>query len=499
MKCKYCESTWDTTAQVKKCPFCGKNLDENTEYTISSALAKVVEDCGLEILCNSRKITAYIMDYVKGDERNKKLFRIAGNVGVFNLLYEAKIDKGQAELLIGKSLKILEEEAFLSTENAVHIMKILTEGLALGFLKIDDRNENIEIEILHYAEEDKQINIWEEYKKQYQELQGKEDNKAAVMGIGGAGLNFINRMRMDNQFLGIDFIGVNTDKQELQLCRAQKLLLVGEKITLGLGTGAKYEIAEKAFEEDEHKIKALLKGIDILFIICGIGGGTGAGGIPIVANIAKQMGILTIAIVMKPFRFEAKIRHQNANHSLEQLKKNAGVVIAISNDVSLKFREAKTMPDALKMIDEVCGKVIKGIINSVNYNSIKNISLDELQKITAKREPAYVGVGTAKGKDKIKDALNSALNSPWLENLTYNVSKIFIHLSGDIMESDIEKVKCYVREQIGDISIISSACREENEYREVSIVLIMFEANEKFNIKSSIKLNSLKIPDFLKK
>lgn len=137
MKCRYCGSTWDTAVQVKTCPFCGKNLYENIEYTIASALAKVVEDCGLEMLHNSRKITAYIMDYVKGDERNKKLLRIAGNAGVFDLLYEAKMneDKGKQELLIGKALKALEEEAFLSTENAIHIMGILAEGLSVEFVR----------------------------------------------------------------------------------------------------------------------------------------------------------------------------------------------------------------------------------------------------------------------------------------------------------------------------------------------------------------------------
>lgn len=149
MKCKYCESTWDTTIQVKKCPFCGKNLYENTDYTISSALAKVVEDCGLEILCNSGKLTAYIMDYVKGDERNKKLFRIAGNTGVLNLLYEAKVskDKIHQESLITKSLKLLEEEAFLSTENAMNIVKILVKGLELDF-KGKETDKNIKETLL---------------------------------------------------------------------------------------------------------------------------------------------------------------------------------------------------------------------------------------------------------------------------------------------------------------------------------------------------------------
>lgn len=478
----------------------------NNIKLLSIAINKIIEIKGTDCFKNATIFCAILDDLVPQLVTERKIFRRVINDKMLEELGELKnIEESKSDYSWSKIERKLKDEYGLREEWS-HIitqsfLEAYKQNINGGSKKTGAENKCMKqknSEILHYAEEDKQINIWAEYKEQSQELQGKEEIKVAVMGIGGAGLNFINRM--ENQFPGIDFIGVNTDKQELQLCRAQKLLLVGEKITLGLGTRAKYEIAEKAFEEDEHKIKVLLKGIDILFIICGIGGGTGAGGTPVVTNIAKQMGILTIAIVMKPFRFEVRMRHQNASHSFEQLKKSAGMVIAISNDVSLEVVDAKTtMPDALKMIDEVSCQTIKGIINSINYNSIKNISFEELRRIMTRGEVAYVGNGTAKGNDKIEEALDNALNSPWLEKLTYNVSKVFIHLSGNIMQSDIEKAKCYIQEQVGDINIIASACYEENKYNEVSIVLIVFEKDEKYNIKSSVKLNDFKLPDFLKK
>ena len=185
MKCNHCGSTWDTAVQIKTCPFCGKNLYENKDYTIASALTKVVKDSGFDILHDSRKITAYIMDYVKGNERDKKLLRIAGNAGVFDLLYDAKMneDKAQQSLIIGKALKVLEEEAFLSSENAIHITEILAEGLSIEFARIDmDKSDNKNEYVVHKDDkstvqiEQKTINltVQAEKEEQRQSYQTKE-------------------------------------------------------------------------------------------------------------------------------------------------------------------------------------------------------------------------------------------------------------------------------------------------------------------------------------
>ena len=154
--------------------------------------------------------------------------------------------------------------------------------------------------------------------------------KIIVVGVGGAGNNAVNRMIEEN-ITGVDFIGVNTDKQALQLCKAPKLIQIGEKLTKGLGAGARPEIGEKAAEESAEEIGAAIKGADMVFVTCGMGGGTGTGAAPVVAKLAKDMGILTVGVVTKPFRFEAKVRMTNALHGIEKIKENVDTLIVIPN------------------------------------------------------------------------------------------------------------------------------------------------------------------------
>ena len=171
--------------------------------------------------------------------------------------------------------------------------------------------------------------------------------KIIVVGVGGAGNNAVNRM-VDEKITGVDFIGVNTDKQALQLCKAPKLLQIGEKLTKGLGAGAKPEIGEKAAEESTEEISAALKGADMVFVTCGMGGGTGTGAAPVVAKLAKEMGILTVGVVTKPFRFEAKARMVNALNGIERIKENVDTLIVIPNDKLLEIVDRRTtMPEAL--------------------------------------------------------------------------------------------------------------------------------------------------------
>ena len=155
--------------------------------------------------------------------------------------------------------------------------------------------------------------------------------KIIVVGVGGAGNNAVNRM-IDEEIDGVEFIGINTDKQALQLCKAPKLLQIGEKLTKGLGAGAKPEIGEKAAEESSDEVAAALKGADMVFVTCGMGGGTGTGAAPVVAKLAKDMGILTVGVVTKPFRFEAKARMTNAIAGIDKIKDNVDTLIVIPND-----------------------------------------------------------------------------------------------------------------------------------------------------------------------
>ena len=198
------------------------------------------------------------------------------------------------------------------------------------------------------------------------------DNAARILviGVGGAGNNAVNRM-IDESIAGVEFIGINTDKQALQFCKAPTAMQIGEKLTKGLGAGAKPEIGEKAAEESSEELAQAMKGADMVFVTCGMGGGTGTGAAPVVAKIAKDMGILTVGVVTKPFRFEAKTRMSNAIAGIERLKESVDTLIVIPNDRLLEIVDRRTtMPDALKKADEVLQQAVQGITDSVSYTHL---------------------------------------------------------------------------------------------------------------------------------
>lgn len=213
------------------------------------------------------------------------------------------------------------------------------------------------------------------------EIKSNEAESAAkiiVVGVGGAGNNAVNRM-IDEEIDGVEFIGINTDKQALQLCRATRLLQIGEKLTKGLGAGAKPEIGEKAAEESSEEVAQALKGADMVFVTCGMGGGTGTGAAPVVAKLAKDMGILTVGVVTKPFRFEAKTRMTNALAGIEKIKDNVDTLIVIPNDKLLEIVDRRTtMPEALKKADEVLQQAVQGITDLINMPAIINLDFADV-------------------------------------------------------------------------------------------------------------------------
>ncbi|MBQ5475230.1 MAG: cell division protein FtsZ, partial [Lachnospiraceae bacterium] len=184
--------------------------------------------------------------------------------------------------------------------------------------------------------------------------------KIIVVGVGGAGNNAVNRM-IDENIGGVEFIGVNTDSQALKYCKAPTALQIGEKLTKGLGCGAVPDVGEKAAEESIEEISQALKGANMVFVTCGMGGGTGTGAAPVVAKVAKEQGILTVGVVTKPFRFEAKVRMNNALSGIEKLKENVDTIIVIPNDKILEIVDRRTtMPEALKKADEVLQQAVQG-------------------------------------------------------------------------------------------------------------------------------------------
>lgn len=297
--------------------------------------------------------------------------------------------------------------------------------------------------------------------------------KIIVVGVGGAGNNAVNRM-VDESIDGVEFIGVNTDKQALQLCKAPKLLQIGEKLTKGLGAGAKPEIGQKAAEESVEEIEAALKGADMVFVTCGMGGGTGTGAAPVVAKVAKDMGILTVGVVTKPFRFEAKARMVNALSGIENIKGNVDTLIVIPNDKLLEIVDKRTtMPEALKKADEVLQQAVQGITDLINVPAIINLDFADVQTVMKDKGVAHIGIGNGKGDDKALEAVKMAVESPLLETTITGASHVIINVSGDITLNDASEASDYVRELTGDdVNVIFGAMYDESQPDTCKITVI---------------------------
>ena len=298
------------------------------------------------------------------------------------------------------------------------------------------------------------------------EIRSNETDAAAriiVVGVGGAGNNAVNRM-IDEAITGVEFIGANTDKQALKLCKAPKCLQIGEKLTKGLGAGAKPEVGEKAAEESSEEIKEAIKGADMVFVTCGMGGGTGTGAAPIVAAIAKEMGILTVGVVTKPFGFEAKKRMTNALSGIEKLKEHVDTLIIIPNDKLLEIVDRRTtMPEALKKADEVLQQSVQGITDLINVPSLINLDFADIQTVMKDKGIAHIGIGYGKGETKAADAIRMAVESPLLETTISSATDVILNISGDISIFDANDAANYIRELAGDdINVILGAMYNED-------------------------------------
>lgn len=308
------------------------------------------------------------------------------------------------------------------------------------------------------------------------EIVSNENESAAriiVVGVGGAGNNAVNRM-VDDTIGGVEFIGVNTDKQALALCKAPTTIQIGEKVTKGLGAGAKPEVGQQAAEESTDDIKNALQGADMVFVTCGMGGGTGTGAAPVIAGIAKEMGILTVGVVTKPFRFEAKVRMNNAIQGIERLKENVDTLIVIPNDKLLEIVDRRTtMPEALKKADEVLEQAVQGITDLINVPALINLDFADVQTVMKDKGIAHIGIGSAKGDDKAMEAVKQAVASPLLETTIEGASHVIINISGDISLMDANDAASYVQEMAGDdANIIFGAMYDDTYADECSITVI---------------------------
>ncbi len=316
--------------------------------------------------------------------------------------------------------------------------------------------------------------------------------KILVIGVGGAGNNAVNRMIEEN-ILGVEFVCVNTDKQHLKNCKAPLCIQIGEKLTKGLGAGAQPEIGQKAAEESKEQLSEIIKGADMVFVTCGMGGGTGTGAAPVVAQIAKDMGILTVGIVTKPFRFEAKTRMTNAVNGIDRLKENVDTLIVIPNDKLLEIVDRRTtMPDALRKADEVLQQGVQGITDLINVPGLINLDFADVQTVMKDKGVAHIGIGMGIGDDKCIDAVKQAITSPLLETTIQGASHVIINISGDISLIEANEAATLVQELAGDsANIIFGAMFDDvnPDTATITVIATGLDARTKDMVKT---------PDFLR-
>ncbi|MBC7959944.1 MAG: cell division protein FtsZ [Vallitaleaceae bacterium] len=261
--------------------------------------------------------------------------------------------------------------------------------------------------------------------------EGNSVAKIVVIGVGGGGNNAVNRM-IDDKLNGVDFVAVNTDIQALQFSRANVKIQIGEKLTRGLGAGANPDVGLKAAEESKDELTQAIKGADMVFVTAGMGGGTGTGAAPVIAMITKELGILTVGVVTKPFDFEGKTRMRNAEMGINELKKVVDTLIVIPNQKLLSVIDRRTtVTEAFKKADEILQQAVQGISDTIYTPGIINLDFADVATVMSCKGIAHIGIGRAKGDNKAEEAARMAISSPLLETTIGGARDMLINISGD--------------------------------------------------------------------
>ena len=303
-----------------------------------------------------------------------------------------------------------------------------------------------------------------------------------VIGVGGGGNNAVDRM-IEANVAKAEFIAVNTDLQQLKTVKAPIALQIGARLTQGLGAGAKPEIGQKAAEETENAIKELLENTEMVFITAGMGGGTGTGAAPVIAKLAKDMGILTVAVVTKPFFFEGPQRAKNAEQGIESLAANVDAIVTIPNDLLLKTADKKiSITDSFRLADEVLRQGVEGIIEVIAQNGIISCDFADVSTVMRDSGVAHMGIGIGKGENAAQDAVRSAIESPLLETSIAGAHNVLLNITGGTEFSlvDMGEVSSIVREMVSqDATIIVGTAVDENMKDEIKVTLIATGLNAK--------------------
>ena len=310
------------------------------------------------------------------------------------------------------------------------------------------------------------------------EFQNEEQSTFAtikVVGCGGGGNNAVNRM-VDAGLRGVEFISVNTDRQALSQTNAQVKIQIGEKLTKGLGAGAIPEVGRRAAEESRDEIASALKGADLVFITAGMGGGTGTGAAPIVAEIARDLGTLTIAVVTKPFNFEGKQRMKNAEAGIAELKQHVDTLVVIPNDRLLQVvNKGTTMLEAFRIADDVLRQGIQGISDLIAVPAMINLDFADVKTVMESGGMAHMGIGIGSGENKLVEAAKNAISSPLLETNIDGARAVLINVTGgeDISIVDINEAANLIMEAADpDANIIFGAGIDDTMKDEVRITVI---------------------------
>ena len=326
------------------------------------------------------------------------------------------------------------------------------------------------------------------------EVKTSESNQGARIldiGVGGGGNNAVNRM-IDEGIVGVEFVCVNTDKQHLMNCKAPICLQIGEKLTKGLGAGANPEVGKAAAEESKEEITNLIGDAEMVFVTCGMGGGTGTGAAPVVASIAKELGALTVGVVTKPFRFEARNRMNNALSGIENLKKNVDTLIVIPNDKLLSIIDRRTsMSDALKKADEVLQQGVQGITDLIKIPGEINLDFADVKTVMENKGIAHIGIGIGTGDDKCMDAVKEAISSPLLETTIDGASHVIVNVAGnkDISAIEVGEAISYIEELTGEDCelIFGESVMMEEDDDSVKITVIATGITDNSEEKATVK------------
>lgn len=296
-----------------------------------------------------------------------------------------------------------------------------------------------------------------------------------VIGVGGGGCNAVNRM-IASSLSGVDFIAVNTDAQALMRANAPRKLQIGGKQTRGLGAGANWEVGQKAAEEDRDQIKEALEGADMVFVTAGMGGGTGTGAAPVVADIARSLGALTVAVVTKPFVFEGRKRMQHADIGIKMLMEKVDTIITIPNDKLLQVVEQKTsMTDAFKIADDMLRQGVQGISDTITVTGLINLDFADVRTIMQNRGSALMGIGVGAGENRAAQAAHAAISSPLLETAIEGARGIMYNITGgiDLGLHEVNKASEIISQAAHeDAEVIFGAVIDEDMGDEIRITVI---------------------------